>query len=366
MTAPTVDLAADVLDDVHSDVDGRELWSRLGAAGLLRTAYHHGRPAAGVDARGLGSLLSTTDSRASVGATLAVCVQLATALPLLATGDGPADKVLAAALTGDAVVALGATDETGGSDLTALGTEVRIDERELVVHGTKRWITNATHCDHVLVLARHRPGPHFTNFTWVLVPVTASGVRVEPADTDLFDGSGTGHIRLDHVRLSRDDLVGRPGRGLMNFAAHIAVERLAGALWGVALCTRVLTETKRVLTSRRQSARSSWQNEGIRQRFAECLLAARQLRALTDDLADRVTDRHDTTAAALLKGSAALTVDRVTSECAHLQGAEGFARGGAQTLRAQAALFGIGGGTTEVVLSTVGDAADTVIEELAT
>jgi citronellyl-CoA dehydrogenase len=59
-----------------------------------------------------------------------------------------------------------------------------------------------------------------------------------------------------------------------------------------------------------------------------------------------------------------LTVAHVRGECAHMPGAHGFATGGAQELRAQAALFGLGGGTTEVVLSVLGDSADAVLAEL--
>jgi citronellyl-CoA dehydrogenase len=180
----------------------------------------------------------------------------------------------------------------------------------------------------------------------------------------MFDGSCTGHIHLDHVRLSRDRLVGRVGRGLPSFAAHIAVERLAGALWGVALCRRVLADTKRRLLARRHGVVTLWHVDGIRQRFAACLVLTRQLHALTCELADQVASRHDTTAAAMLKSSVAVTLDQVLGECAHLQGAEGFSSTGAQKLRAQAALFGIGGGATEVVLSVVGDNADAVLDGL--
>ncbi|WP_233221637.1 acyl-CoA dehydrogenase family protein [Streptomyces carminius] len=358
---------ADVLGALPRDADGRRVWAALGSAGLLRGVYRAGDPAAGVVPARLGALLAAADAHVGIGSTLASCVQLATAVPLLAAarGPGPAGRTAGAALDGARTVALAATDESPGCDLAALGTRVSLGDTEVEVDGVKRWITNATWCEYALVLARHRPGRHFTSFTWVLVPADAPGVTVERADTDLFDGSGTGHLRLERVRLPRAHLVGRPGMGLAGFAAHIAVERLAGALWGTALCGRVLADTKRRLMARPVGDGSLWHLESVRQRFAACLVQVRQLHALTGELADRVATRHDTTAAALLKSSAAATVERVLTECAHLQGAEGFAVTGAQRLRAQAALFGIGGGTTEVVLSVVGDAADSVLAELA-
>ena len=52
------------------------------------------------------------------------------------------------------------------------------------------------------------------------------------------------------------------------------------------------------------------------------------------------------------------------TDCAQLHGAEGFTTAGAQWTRAQAALWGIGGGTTEIVLGTVAGAADGLLAEL--
>ncbi|GAB7046424.1 acyl-CoA dehydrogenase family protein [Catenuloplanes indicus] len=348
-----------------ADADSRQIWSALAADGLLREAYRDGDPGAGVRPDGLRTVLTVVDERFSLGATLGVCVSVASAVPLLAGADGghPAE-VLARTLAGAGPIALAATDETAGTDLAALATEVSIDGDSIRVTGIKRWIANATHADHVLVLARHRPGRHFTSFTWVLVPVGAPGVTVTAADTDLFDGSGTGHVRLDDVHLHRSYLAGRPGRGMSGFAAHIAVERLAGGLWAVALCRRVLRRTRARLTAARPGGDTLWQSDTVRQRFAACLVRARQLDALTRAAGDDIVARRDTVSAALVKSAAATTVEHVLRECAQFHGADGFTRGGLQTLRAQAALFGIGGGADEVVLSIVAESADRVLAEM--
>jgi citronellyl-CoA dehydrogenase len=144
----------------------------------------------------------------------------------------------------------------------------------------------------------------------------------------------------------------------------MAVERLAGALWAVALCRRVLIETQQRLAARGYGEQTLWHLDTVRQRFAACLVQARQLQALTETLADAVATRHDTVAAAILKATAATTVAQVLEECAHLQGADGFARGGVQQLKTQAALWGIGGGTTEVVLAAVAGAAPSILDQM--
>ncbi|MDX5569331.1 acyl-CoA dehydrogenase family protein [Streptomyces sp. ID05-04B] len=353
-----------------------EVWAALGAAGVLTDLYDHEDPdpgpgtgtAATLDPARLADLIRAVDARGDNGVTLSVLVQAASALPLLAAcapATGPVRQALEEALSGSATVALAATDSAAaGSDLAGLGTEVDIAPDGLLLTGGKRWITTACAADRLLVLARHRPGRHFTSFTWVLVPATAPGVRVRPADSDLLGGSATGHVELDGVRLPPDHLVGRPGRGMAVFARHMGTERLAGALWAVALTSRVLADTRERLTRRHCDGRPLWHHDAVRQRYAACLVQVRQLRALCESLAERVTRRQDLAAAALLKSAAGLVADPVLAACAQLQGADGFARDGAQTIRGEAGVLGIGGGVTEVVLAAVADHADTLLTEL--
>ncbi|MER7164176.1 acyl-CoA dehydrogenase family protein, partial [Streptomyces lydicus] len=220
------------LDALPPTASGSQVWAALGRAGLIAEVYRDGAAGTGVDPGRLAGLLGAVDARFSLAATLSASVQLATALPLLATGRTPvARQALDRTLSGRATLALAATDVTAGTDLTALRTEVRLDDDALEVTGEKNWIANTVTAEHFLVLARHRPGRHFTHFTWVLVPADAPGVTVRPADSALFADSGAGHVTFDRVRLGRDHVLGRTGFGLPLFARHIATERLAGAQW---------------------------------------------------------------------------------------------------------------------------------------
>ncbi|MEV4443080.1 acyl-CoA dehydrogenase family protein, partial [Streptomyces sp. NPDC049577] len=174
--------AESALAGLPADAPLRDVWLALGRGGVLRGLYEDGR----VRAARLGELLRAVDARGDNGVTLGVLVQTASALPLL---GGEGGEVYEWALAGEAVVALAATDaDAAGSDLAGLGTEVAIEGERLTLNGGKRWITGALAADRLLVLARHRPGRHFTSFAWVLVPADAPGVTVRPAATDLLAG----------------------------------------------------------------------------------------------------------------------------------------------------------------------------------
>ena len=355
------------LGQVTAESDARKVWQALGDSGVLRALYQDADTAgASVDVARLDALLHAVDALGDNGLNLTVLVQAASALPLLSTGTTAATRALRErALDGRATVALAATDSAApGSDLTALGTEVRWDKRTPHLSGGKRWVTGARSADHLLVLARHRPGRHFTSFTWVLVPALADGVRIEAVDTGgLLASADLGHVHLDDVRLSEDHLVGRPGRAMASFAQHMATERLAGAQWAVALLRRVLSATRRHLVSRAVGEATLWHNPAIRQDFAGCLVKTEQLRALVEATVRAADGPPDMNTAALLKAAAGQITDDVLSRCAQLQGADGMTTGGAHHVRAEAAVLGLGGGATELMLAHVADTAEALLDD---
>lgn len=297
--------------------------------------------------------VSVLDGRYPVGVVLSCCVQLATVLPLLRDNAHP---LAASVESGDAVVALAATDHVGaGSDLMSMGTTARLSEESVVVSGTKRWITNACHASHALVLARHKEVRHFTSFCWVLVPLDAAGVRVTPEPTSLFDGAGIGAITLDEVTLERSALVGPPGRGLASFAVQVAAERRAGALWAVALCRRVLREVRTRLGERALGEGVLWDNAAVRERFARCVVETWRLAAVCDAAGDMAS-------AMALKVAVAEGLDVVLRECTQLLGADAFIDGGIVELRGAAAMFGVAGGAVGAMLAGVAEHADELLE----
>jgi citronellyl-CoA dehydrogenase len=344
---------------------GRAVWSALGQAGVLADLY----PAPGTvrvttpDPARLRTLLTVLDATCGTGVVLGVCVQVATAVPVLLESPtgGTVREVADAALRGDVIVALGVTDAgASGSDLLNLTTSADIGPDLVRLDGGKRWITSAGHADETLVLARHRPGEGVTNFTWILIPAGADGFTTVAADTPYFAGSGLGHLTFRDVRLGRDRVVGRVGAGLMSFTRHVATERLAGALWALALLRRVLRETHRRLTAAPDRGRPPWSSPAVRERFGRCLLRYEQLAA--------VCERHGggpagvgPLAGMLLKAAAAEAVEDVLTGCAGLAGADGFAAGAVGEVRAEAAMFGVAGGTGALMQAGIADHAARIL-----
>lgn len=269
-----------------------------------------------------------------------------------------------AAISGATVWSVAATDSTGaGSDLAGMATSMALDGGRVVVNGEKRWVTSAAFADCFLVLARHREGRHFTNFTWIAVPAGAPGVSVERIDSPYFTGSGLSHLRMDDVTLGPDSVVGGTGRGLFLFQKHLAAERVCGALWAESIIGRTLSGTRQVLAGRPAADRSPGTDRLLVGRFGECLVEYQQLRALCRQEIPGPGHRVSPLSAMVLKASAARALARVLAECSQLHGADGYATGGIRQLQAEASLFGLAGGATETVLQGIGDHAGVLLAE---
>jgi acyl-CoA dehydrogenase len=344
--------------------DGPALWRALGRGGVLAGLYRHGAADARPDPGQLGVLLTELDARYPTGPVLTVSVQAATALPLLAEGAASdlARKVRDEAIGGGLMLALAATDAAApGSDLMAAATRARLSDAEVVIDGSKRWITNACTADYALVLARHRPARHFTSFVWVLVPMTAAGVSVTPAGQGLFDGSGLGHVSFDGVQVSSDHVVGRPGRAMAGFARHISTERLAGGLWARAISRRVLADTRDRLAGRRLHEATAWENAAIQERFARCLVELWRLDAACARHIASFDHPDAMLTGMLLKVAAAASVQLVVGECLQLCGADAFADDGLARLSAEVAAWSLAGGATGALLAGIAGHADDLL-----
>jgi acyl-CoA dehydrogenase len=312
--------------------DLRSLWRVLAEAGVLEELRPLVSDGGMSGSAVLDDVLAELDAQLPTGQMLAFCVHLALALPLLerqATASPLAQQVFQRVLTGRCLVAVAATDaEISGSTLASAVTGLTTTESELRLVGSKDWITNASQCDYLLVLSRHRPAVHFSSFRWVLL---SAG--------------------------SAEQLVGRSGRGLAELARQMQTERLVGAIWAHALCRRVLADTHRFLVRRRAGAGPLWDNQVIRQRFARCLVELRRLQALR-----RLEPTQPPgTSGMVLKVACADAVQLIIAECCDLRGADAYHDNGTALLRSQSTMFGVAGGATGALLAGIAENADELL-----
>ncbi len=129
---------------------------------------------------------------------------------------------------GKKIAAYALTEPQAGSDAFNLSTRAVLDGDEWIINGEKMWITNAPFADIFSVYARTKMG-----ISLFVVPADTPGVSVGAPEKKLgIRGSKTASVTFDNVRIPKDNLLGREGRGFL-----IAMKTLDAGRLGLGAAT---------------------------------------------------------------------------------------------------------------------------------
>jgi butyryl-CoA dehydrogenase len=190
-------------------------------------------------------------------------------LPLMATGELRATMAL--------------TEPNGGSDLQAITTTAKGDGDDLVINGSKTWISNVRRSGLVAVLVKTDPAaePRHTGMSIVLV---------EPGDgfsisRDLpkmgYKGVESCEISFDNYRTPAAQILGgEPGKGFAQFMKGLEVGRIQVAARSLGVATAALEDSLQYAQERETFGKPIWKHQSVGNYLADMatkLTAARQL-----------------------------------------------------------------------------------------
>jgi alkylation response protein AidB-like acyl-CoA dehydrogenase len=229
------------------------------------------------------------------------------------------------AIHGDAVLCIGASEESGGSDLQIVGTEVRSARGGFEVKGIKKFVSLSPIADYVMAVARSvdgDPSSRHGNVVVVAVPLDDPGVSVQTPYRKVGAGPlATAAVHID-TWVPADALVARAGTGLAAISWGLAHERMSVAGQVASNCQRLLGITLARMMDRRQFGHTLYEHQALRMRMADLQARVDMLRhALTGIAAGKTLDLRT---AAAMKVTAARLGEEVVNECMHIFGGTGY------------------------------------------
>ncbi len=136
---------------------------------------------------------------------------------------------------GEIIGAIAMTEPGTGSDLQGVRTSAIKDGNELVLNGSKTFITNGQMCDVVIVVAKTDPDAGAKGTSLVLVDGGTDGFRkgrnLEKVGRKAQD---TSELFFDDVRVPASNMLGEEGKGFGYLMQELAWERLQVAIMAVA------------------------------------------------------------------------------------------------------------------------------------
>jgi len=261
------------------------------------------------------------------------------------------------AVRGEAVLCIGASEESGGSDLQICETEVRSARGGFEVRGIKKFVSLSPIADHILVVARsvdHDPNSRHGSVLLIAVPVAQTQVQ-EPYRKVGAGPLDTAAVHID-TWVPADALIARSGTGLAAISWGLAHERMSIAGQVASSCQRVLGITHARMVKRTQFGSTLFEHQALRLRMADMQARVDLLRHGLNGIAAQ--GKLDLRSAAAVKVTAARLGEEVVSECMHIFGGAGYLVDETPLGRwwRDMKLARVGGGTDEVLWELVASA----------
>ncbi|AGP51748.1 acyl-CoA dehydrogenase family protein [Streptomyces rapamycinicus] len=152
--------------------------------------------------------------------------------------------------TMEAIAALALTEPDVGSDLKALSTTITADGDELVVTGSKSFITNGGDASYYCVLGKEEVDGR-TGYSLVLVPAGTPGVSTNRPH-QIMAPHVLGDIAFDGARVPAGNRLGLPGKGFALVLATLATFRVSVAGAAIGTAQAALDDALAHTTSREQ------------------------------------------------------------------------------------------------------------------
>ncbi len=228
---------------------------------------------------------------------------------------------------GEVITAIAMTEPGTGSDLQAVQTYAEEDGDELVISGSKIFITNGYNCDMAIVVCKtgDRAGGA-KNVTLVIVEADRPGfTKGKPLKKVGMRAQDTCELYFDKVRVPKTNVLGGYGAGFGLLMTELAWERLQIAIAAVCGCEYVLEKTIEYVKGRKVFGRTVASYQNTRFKLAEMKSETQIARVFVDKCIELEMQRKlSVAAAAAAKYWCSDLQGKINDECVQLHGGYGY------------------------------------------
>jgi len=168
--------------------------------------------------------------------------------------EGQRKNFLPSLLSVDKIGCTSITEPNVGSQHSAIQTRAVLDGDHYVINGSKMWISNAAFADITMVLARTdaQSGRNVLNFFIVDKKDSPFDAKATPILGDDPRIPHVGELVFEDCRIPKENLIGLPGKGLMETMAIFQKARCLLAMNSVVYAQRALDAAIRYAKERTQ------------------------------------------------------------------------------------------------------------------
>jgi alkylation response protein AidB-like acyl-CoA dehydrogenase len=152
------------------------------------------------------------------------------------------EKYLPGCVSGDIITAIAMTEPDAGSDLAGMKTTAVEQGDQVVINGSKTFISNGINCD-LLVLAAIDPAVenrHQAVSLYLVEDKTPGFKKGRQLDKMGWDSQDTAELFFSDCRIPKTNRLGEPGSGFLQLMMKLQQERLVCAMGAVFAAERIM------------------------------------------------------------------------------------------------------------------------------
>merc|ERR1711970_805908 len=328
---------------------------KFGEGGFLGASFPVGDGGMGLDYSCTVAIAEAMGEIVCGAIPMAVGVQMDMATPGLAKhgSEYVRELFLRPSISGDMVACLGVSEPGAGSDVAQIKTHGRRDGDDLIINGSKFWITNGIQGDWICLLANTSDGPVHTSKSLICVPLDAPGVtRFKKIDKIGMHSSDTAQLVFENVRVPKENIIGDEGSGFIYQMIQFQQERIFAIASSIRGMEKCIESTIEYTKERHVFGKAVLDNQYVHFRLAELQTEIELLRALLYRVTAMYVHGEDATMLASMgKLKGGRLIREVADSCLQFWGGMGFtAENPVSQAYRDGRLTSIGGGADEIML----------------
>jgi butyryl-CoA dehydrogenase len=265
---------------------------------------------------------------ASTGITISVHTSLACSCIDSFATEEQKQKWLRPLVDGSKTGCFGLTEPNAGSDAAGQQTKAVLDGDEYVINGTKIFTTNSGFADTFVIFAMTDKSQGTRGISCFVIDRNTPGLTVGPNIKRMgIRAASNCEVSYDNVRIPKDQLIGKEGRGFKIAMAALDGGRIGIAAQSVGIAQGALNEAIKYVKERKQFGKRISQFQNTQFKIADLQTYIDAARLMTWRAAKTKDNKENYGSdAAMAKLFASKMANDVCRDCVQLMGGYGYCR----------------------------------------
>jgi len=236
-------------------------------------------------------------------------------------------KYLPGCVSGNIITALAMTEPDAGSDVAGIQTTAVTEGDQVVINGTKTFISNAVNCDIVIVAAKDplEDRPYHAISLYIVEAGTPGFKKGNQLNKLGYHSQDTAELFFSNCRIPQTNRLGRQGQGFFVLMEELQQERLMVSIFAIAGAEHILDETIKYCKETSVSGKPISKHQSIRFKLVEMSTQVKVGRTFIDKLiADHMEGKHIVLETSMAKYWITDMAKQTADVCMDLYGQDGY------------------------------------------